>query len=210
MKVEIGNLYEEHISIDELKEKLSSIPCVDFYAFIKHDKDVYENGALKGQVKKVHYHCIIEYNNPDFATLNGSSCKLKLLTILRDNIYNALFINPIRSERVFIRYFVHKDDKDKFQYDISEIVTNDKERVDKCFAKKLKCDKNNDYCINKIFEWIENKTSQITMFEIRDLFKENGSLAYMFQYLNKINDYLLDSGYVKYNSGLNAVYKMED
>ena len=210
MKVEIDNLYEEHLSIEELKEKLSSIPYIDFYAFIKHDKDVYENGVNKGEIKKPHYHCMIEYNNPNYDTLSGGSAKLKLLTTLRDNIYNCLFINPIRSERTFIRYFVHKDNKEKYQYDVNEIITNDIERVNICFLEKTKKEKDNNFCINTFFGWIENQVNEITMKEIRDLFKENGSLTYMFQYLNKIDTYLIDSGYVKYNGGINAIYKLED
>jgi hypothetical protein len=76
---------------------------------IKHDKDTNENG----EVVDHHTHFLLEYETPR-----------KISTIA--NLFNveANFVEVVKSKPAMLRYLTHKDDKDKWQYDDSEVMTN--------------------------------------------------------------------------------------
>ncbi len=75
-----------------------------------HDKDKNDGD---GSPKKPHYHCIATYSGP--TTFN---C-VKSLT---DKL-NAPIPIPLESVRGNYRYFTHKDNPDKFQYEEKDIST---------------------------------------------------------------------------------------
>lgn len=74
-----------------------------------HDKDKDPNGAIK----KPHYHIILCYNSPT----TGKNVKS-----LVDELIQPIPL-PIDSVRGLYRYFTHKDNPDKFQYDEREIMS---------------------------------------------------------------------------------------
>lgn len=74
-----------------------------------HDKDKDPNGELK----KAHYHIILCYNN----TVTG-----RMVKKLVDELEQPIPL-PIDSVRGIYRYFVHKDNPDKYQYDEKDIVS---------------------------------------------------------------------------------------
>ena len=78
-----------------------------------HDRDVYDDGENKGLPKKPHYHVILVYGSP--TTFNN----VKAFT---DSLNQPIPI-PLEQVRGYYRYFTHKDNPDKFQYDESEIDT---------------------------------------------------------------------------------------
>lgn len=76
------------------------------YIYILHDKDFNENG----EIKKEHYHVILRFSNQK--TLSSLS---KKLNIGENNFYE------IKSFTGQLRYLIHYDDDDKYQYDVSDL-----------------------------------------------------------------------------------------
>lgn len=74
-----------------------------------HDKDIDPNG----EPKKPHYHIILCYNN----TTTGQAVKA-----IVDSLNQPIPL-PIDSVRGLYRYFTHKDNPDKYQYDDKDITT---------------------------------------------------------------------------------------
>lgn len=73
----------------------------------KHDKDIDPTGTLK----KEHYHVILTYQGP--------TTFLHVKSLLEE--LNQPIPIPLESVRGYYRYFTHKDNPDKYQYDESEI-----------------------------------------------------------------------------------------
>ena len=74
-----------------------------------HNKDVNPTG----EKKKAHYHVLLVYSGP--TTYNAVA---KFTASL-----NATIPQPLESLRGMYRYFTHKDNPEKYQYEESEIVT---------------------------------------------------------------------------------------
>lgn len=77
-----------------------------------HDKDTDNNGE-KMSPKKEHYHIILCYSGP--TTFSA----VKTFT---DSLFQPI-PQPLESVRGYYRYFTHKDNPDKFQYDERDIRT---------------------------------------------------------------------------------------
>lgn len=89
------------------------------YAYILHDKDIWDHEVVDndnitihkvGDLKKPHYHVIISFKNP--RSLDKLKNELGLKHLETCNFY------------FYSRYLIHKDYPRKFQYDEREIVTN--------------------------------------------------------------------------------------
>ena len=74
-----------------------------------HDKDINPTG----EAKKAHYHILLVYSGP--TTYNAVA---KFTASL-----NATIPQPLESVRGMYRYFSHKDNPEKYQYDEADIVT---------------------------------------------------------------------------------------
>lgn len=74
-----------------------------------HDKDVNADGTEK----KPHYHIIITYDGPTSYNVIKRVC---------DSV-NATIPQPLEQIRGYYRYFTHKDNPEKYQYNESEITT---------------------------------------------------------------------------------------
>lgn len=101
------------------------------YAFILHDKDVFDKtiidedtGEIKhniGELKKPHYHVIISFKNPrDIRKLKE---ELELNHIESCNFY------------AYTRYLIHKDSPKKHQYKVDDITTNMWTRVNNALKR---------------------------------------------------------------------------
>lgn len=85
----------------------------DNFIYVLHDQDTYdediiEDGIIihkKGDLKKAHYHVLLYFPNQ-----KKVSTLINQLNIQLNNIY------PISSFTGQLRYLVHYDDEDKFQY----------------------------------------------------------------------------------------------
>ena len=94
-------LYPDDITHSEI---LDCVMCnFEEYAYILHDRDFYENGELK----KEHYHVLIRVE--EACTISSLSKKLGI----GENYITPTMKNYVNG----LRYLIHKDDKDKYQYD---------------------------------------------------------------------------------------------
>lgn len=98
-------LYEDTTDYN-IKEVLFNIKSNKYYAYILHNKDKDNKGAFK----KPHYHIIIRLDNA--STIKALSKKIGI----KEN-----YIQVIKNERSYIRYLIHFDDADKYQYDLEQI-----------------------------------------------------------------------------------------
>ncbi|MEM0173598.1 MAG: Rep family protein [Sulfolobaceae archaeon] len=96
------------------------------YAYALHDKDTDD----QGEIKKPHYHVIIRFTN--YKSRNKLAQELGL---------NISHILPIKYLRGAIRYLLHLDNEDKYQYPIDIIQSNfdhsDHLRTEKSESKKI-------------------------------------------------------------------------
>lgn len=101
-----------------LKENTSKIFGLSAYAYILHDKDVLENGGIKGK----HVHMAIK---GDVARSSNN-----WIAHFADNLKldkDAVSVEMLGSEKAVLRYLLHLDDPTKHQYDRSEVITNNVE-----------------------------------------------------------------------------------
>lgn len=121
-----------------------------------HDKDIEPDG----KAKKPHWHIILIYNGPT------SFAVVKKLT---DSFKSPIPI-PLEGVRGYYRYFTHKDNPEKFQYDEKEI---------KCL---------NGFSILDFVELTKSEVQQITK-KLQRLIQEKKLVEYA-----DLMDFLLDNG----------------
>lgn len=85
-----------------------------------HDKDINPTGELK----KAHYHLILHYNGP-----TTYSCVKNLTDQL-----NQPIPQPVESPQGIYRYFTHKDNPDKFQYNSNDIKLYNGFDIETCLS----------------------------------------------------------------------------
>lgn len=98
-------LYDDTISYD-FKDVLRIVKSQKNWAYIKHLPEENE--------KKPHYHVILSFENA--RTKNGLSSLLGV---------PSNYISEIKSFRTICRYLVHKDDDDKIQYSLDNVIISD-------------------------------------------------------------------------------------
>lgn len=124
------------------------------YAYIRHDKDLQENLE---DFKKCHYH---------FQVFN--EYQKELTTWGRVFDVNLARVQKISNKKDAIRYLIHADNNDKYQYDIIDINSNFE--IIKYFDKLI----NNESCeIDLIFTFIEFHKRKIGTKEIIDYVLDN-------------------------------------
>lgn len=109
------------------------------YIYILHDKDFDENGVIK----KEHYHVILRFPNQ-----RNISIIAKKLNIGENNFYE------IKSFTGQLRYLIHYDDDEKYQYDPSE-VKGTLYMLGK-FKQSLKSSQDETSEVSLIYEFIVN------------------------------------------------------
>lgn len=124
------------------------------YAYIRHDKDLQSN--LEDFVK-CHYHFQIYNEYQKELTTWG-----KIFDV------NLARVQKISNKKAAIRYLIHADNNDKFQYDIIDINSNFE--IIKYFDK-LVSDENCE--IDLIFAYIEYHKRKIGVKEIIDYVLDN-------------------------------------
>lgn len=76
------------------------------YAYIKHDKDIQDNG----ETKKEHYHFVIQF--PNYRWRNAIAEELSI---------TPNYLEKIRNLENSLKYLIHFNNSDKYQYDIDEV-----------------------------------------------------------------------------------------
>lgn len=125
-------LYEEDESHMQVLDKIVNDGY--FYAFIRHDCDVYDTDIFEnnlvihhiGDIKKPHYHVLLDFPNP------RSVSKLKdLFGLSHIETCNFYF---------YTRYLIHLDDKNKYQYSKDLIETNILTRINNALTREFNQD----------------------------------------------------------------------
>lgn len=100
-----GVVYPESAPIDWID--ILKLKGITFAVSPLHDKDINPTG----EVKKAHYHIILTFPGPTTdKTVNQIMQEL-----------NQPIAIPLESVRGYYRYFTHRDNPEKFQYDDSDI-----------------------------------------------------------------------------------------
>lgn len=149
---------------DNWQERLRALQ-INFVISPIHDKDVDDNGNLK----KAHYHILLSF---------ASKKSYKQIEDITSGL-NQPFPMICHDKSAQIRYFVHKDDPEKYQYDIKDIQTYGRVDLDTYFKFTTEdelsiVDAMLDYCEeNGITEY----------FQLIDYVRKNN--RDWFRYLNK-------------------------
>lgn len=80
------------------------------FAAILHDKDVYEDGEQKGELKKPHWHIVLRFKN---AVWNTAVAKELGIT--------PNYLEACKDQDASLLYLVHYGKEDKAQYDYEEV-----------------------------------------------------------------------------------------
>lgn len=168
--IKLNIVIRKNIEIDKSKIKAFCEERYNYYAFIEHKGDI---SKIDGVVEGVHYHIVARAKQ-----------KQRIATILNDIVRYFGFDNPFgvqiepyRSLEGSLQYLIHKNDKDKTQHDISEIIHNfDKEEFD-----TLMTSENDTLTIDRLIVLI-NQSDTFTQ-----LFRAIG-LGYAKMYLNVIKE----------------------
>lgn len=110
----IISLAKHNVSLETLKTWCEN--NMQTFAFILHDKDVLEDG--KPKVKHIHLVGLYKTARTRLGTiLTDLANYLKIDTL-------AVSIDKMSDLVGSLHYLIHKDNKDKHQYDVKEIITN--------------------------------------------------------------------------------------
>lgn len=110
----------QHVLIRKVVDYLQKEDYITYYAVILHDQDYNDDGELE----RKHFHLVLETR-----TLYSKS------TILTDMAKELLVDRSCISVRAYdniklaVQYLIHKNDVDKFQYDIMGVISSDETRT---------------------------------------------------------------------------------
>ena len=194
MYLNLKSIYLENVSINVLNEilvKLYDNGFISDYYYILHDKDVNNEGLIK----KEHYHIIINYVLNDkkrsYIEIARKNPIIKeLYELAKSNIDNN--IEKVKNTKQMLRYLIHLDNKEKYQYNIDEVITNNKELFDDVIVNQIKTSEI-DNCLNEL---LALKQEEITTKEIFNHFKNYSKLSYCLQYIDKVKFMLNVYGFV--------------
>lgn len=144
------------------------------YAFILHDKDIYEKdvinedtGEIKyksGDIKKQHYHVIISFKNP------------RELNKVLQEFQELGNINHIETCNfyAYTRYLIHLDYPRKYQYSREDIQTNMRLRIDNALKREYD---SNEQQTRLLLDYIRSfKGGYVTFNMLTDFALENDCL----------------------------------
>lgn len=118
------------------------------YAFIKHDKDTTDTGELK----KEHYHVIIRFNN--YRWRNAVAEELGI---------TPNYLEKCRNLEKSLKYLIHFDNENKYQYDINCVQGDLKEKLLKYIEDKTITESEK---VLILIDYIKSSTKQITITDL--------------------------------------------
>lgn len=104
----VAVLYPEDTTHAECIEKLKSGGYN--FAAILHNKDVYEDGEHKGELKKPHWHIVIRFKNAVWNT-----------AIAKELGITTNYLEACKNVDASLLYLVHYGNEEKAQYDYEEV-----------------------------------------------------------------------------------------
>lgn len=140
------------------------------YAYIEHNRDTNENG----ETKKTHIHVVIKCNRRRLTSVKNEFAEIGV----PQNLINTC------NERAMLRYLTHIDDKDKEQYQKSEIKTNMPEEVEQAYLDEI----SNEQALLILDEWIYKNVGIVTQHELTRYAYDNGLIGAMKKYAGALNN----------------------
>lgn len=138
------------------------------YAYILHNKDINNE---TGELKKEHIHVVIKLENA--RTLQSIAKELNI----EENR-----LERVRNLRKMIRYLVHQDNQEKYQYEIENIKTDMWEEIEKYFQNDSE-----SYDILLIYEFIYTIDRYLYFQEVLEYVLKNNLYASYRRGANIIN-----------------------
>lgn len=175
---EIRNLYEDNYPKETLITFLQN-NNLEYYGIL-HNKDIFPTG----EIKKPHFHLIVGVDK------DSKIAKTYLTTLFNDE---ALYFQNVRSLPHFIRYLTHKDNLEKYQYNDSEVFTNDISKYEELSTKAIKTSKT-DELLDELYKYLlqYDFSKKRTEIDIFIWFKDRKKLDYYIR--NKRNiDNMIDT-----------------
>lgn len=130
---------KEHIeALEKIKQKYD-------YAMILHDKDTTEEGELK----KEHWHIVIRFKDGVWST-----------AICKELGIEHNYIEEVKRFDNALKYLIHYNDKDKYQYSLEEVSGSIKTRLTEIVKKEEKSEAEK---VIEIIEYIESQNKRITI-----------------------------------------------
>lgn len=158
-------IYQEWKHLPDVFFRLKHCDSLYYGVSPLHDKDILENGLPD----KPHYHCVVRFENA------RSAYKLARDLLLTCRVFKT------ESFKGSIRYFIHLDNPEKFQYDRYQILTSDWEITAAQF-NTVWTKENSDIATELMF-----------IKEIRSLIKRH-----FFEDELQIADYVISNGFGRY------------
>lgn len=160
------------------------ITFYDKYAYILHDKDFND----KGEIKKPHYHVMLKFDNARTITSLSKELSIK-----------SNYIEPTKKNYLSgLRYLIHADDKNKYQYGIDEVDGTLKPKL----IESLKGDLSEADYILQIMEIIEG-LNYIYITDFVKLIASSGLWSYYRRNAYTINQVISEHNYFISNDKIN-------
>lgn len=147
------------------------------YAWIVHDKDTYDDPDKDnfGNLKKKHIHAFIE--------CGGRRVKTSVQKEFAIIGVESRFVDTC-NKRAMLRYLTHKDNPEKYQYDVNDIQTNIKDDIENAYADEMTSDKA-FYVLN---QWIKKQSGIVNQSAVNDYAYENNLLGGLRKFGSQINN----------------------
>lgn len=142
------------------------------YAMILHDKDTHED---TGELKKPHVHVVLKYGGR--RTLSSVQNEYKKLNL------EKRFCDTC-NERAMLRYLIHLDDPDKYQYPKTQVETNMKPACESAWNDEI----TSDEAFMLLNDYIEQSQEYIKQTDINKYAIKNGLLKGLKAYSSQINN----------------------
>ena len=144
------------------------------HAYIVHDKDVNEE---TGELKKAHTHVVIMYGGR--RTLTSVQNEFKKWGL------EPRFVQTC-NERAMLRYLIHKDNLEKYQYSREEIITNVPNRVEVALQDEMTA----EIAFNMLNEYIYESGEYIPQYQFNKYAYENNLMIGLRRYSSALNNAL--------------------
>lgn len=159
---------------DNISKLLISYPDLKYWCIL-HNKDI----DINGELKKEHYHIVLslEFKNKSHTCYEKSD----IAKLFGRNLES---IEKVNNPTGIIRYLIHCDNNDKYQYDLEEVITNDIDILQSAIELQPKLKKSADDDLEELFTWIDNSCyiSQIELFN----YQRQRKLFFKFSAVSKI------------------------
>lgn len=130
------------------KQQMANLQINYESIYIRHDKDIDE----EGKTKKPHYHFVIRLKNAK-----------TISALAKESLVEPHMIEPVKkSFDGALRYLIHFNRDDKYQYDPSEVKSID-EKLMARFIKSVNQEMSEEEKVEKIEDFIDNATGVIEM-----------------------------------------------